>query len=1728
MPDAAQYSFGLFDSTALGWTLDAPSSAAPQPLVHHDEDDADLPVSPQAGFADAAPGRNFYLDSDRALARGWPARARDNVAAIRLSKELEEVGRTPTRDEQEQLLRFIGFGASELAQNCFPLPRPHIPPGFAGRNLDAVSPRADTFRTGWDEIGSDLARATTPAEYAALQRATQYAHYTPEPVIRGLWRAAQHLGFAGGRVLEPGMGTGLFFALLPEALRDSTRLTGVEYDPITARIARLIHPAAHVRCEDYTRSPIGGGFDLAIGNPPFADRIVRVDPTTAARGLRLHDYFIARSISRLRPGGIALFVTSTGTMDKAGTTAREHIAGMANLIGAVRLPEGSMRATAGTEVVIDVLVFQRRPEGQEPGGEAWLNLREIRLEDDAPPTPEDGDVEDEGAEADVNQPERRHLRRGVVEVNEYFIAHPEMVLGTHAQRRGIYGPGFSYTCRPAEGAAPLEVVLDAALARLPAAILPSAPDTPDDQPGEFAVRSGTAADGATIKEGSFVVGQAGRLAQILNGAAVPVPVKDGKNRDGISSKAAKIIRGLMPIRDAIREVLRAQASGQPWQQAQVRLRCAYSAFIRYHGPINHTVVTTLSDAETGEERQVHRRPNLAPFADDPDCWLIASIEDYDLESGMARMGPIFRERVIAPPTTPLITSAADALAVTLNEVGQVDPDRLAELLECEVSEALEQLGTAVFRNPMTQAYETADAYLSGPVRTKLAAAEAAALLDRQFERNVAALRACQPKDVSPSGITARLGAPWLPTEDIEAFAAEVMGGEVRIFHTVAIATWSVDGRGFATSAAGTSEWGTARRHAGALLHDALNSATPQIFDTVIEDGAEKRVLNVEATEAAKEKLVKIKTAFTQWVWTDPDRADRLARIYNDRFNNLVPRHFDGRHLTLPGASNVIRLYEHQKRVIWRIISAGCTYMAHTVGAGKTFSIATAIMEEKRLGLISKAMLVVPGHCLAQASREFLQLYPTARILVADETNFTKDKRGRFLARAATANWDAIIITHAAFRFIAVPSGFEQSIIEDQISTYEALKIQADGDDRTTRKRLEAMKEKLTERLEAIKDRRDDMVTIEEIGIDQVIVDEAQEFRKLSFATNRVNLKGVDPDGSQRAWDLYVKTRFIGERNPRRALIQASGTPITNTLGEMFTLLRFQNEDTLRERGVHEFDAWASAFGDTRIELELQPSGTYKPVERFSQFVNVPELIDMFRTCADVVLKDDLRGYLRLPRIRGGARQLITAQASPVFRDYQDVLADRISENEARTRRLQKGDDILLSVITDGRHAAIDMRLIWPENDNEPENKLNKLIGNVHRIWESTARSVFKRPDGNPFPIPGAGQLIFSDLGTISVESKRGFSAYRWIKHELVRLGIPAGEIAYMQDYKRSADKQRLFNDFNAGRIRILIGSSDTMGTGVNVQLRLKALHHLDVPWMPSQIEQREGRIERQGNQHDEIEIHAYATLGSMDATMWQNNERKARFIAAALSGDRSIRTIDDIGETANQFALAKAIASGDARLMQKAGLEGEVARLQRQRDAHFDDQLNVRRQIRNTSDDRLAAEKRIACIRQDIGRRVTTRGDAFALTWDDRVVTERRTAGALILSKLRLTERAGKDSDFPLGRLGGFELRCAAGRGFVRAFEASLILVRTEYDQEVQVEADLTPTGLIARLEHLLDRFDLDLQEQDRRGSDAAVRLAGYEQRTDQPFPLQVELDGKLHQLNALEADLAQTGKKTA
>ncbi|HCL67658.1 MAG TPA: lactate dehydrogenase [Rhizobium sp.] len=1675
--------FGGFAPEAANDDEPDPTPPAPAPA---------LPIAPPRRSASRRQGdrANFYLDDgeDRGLAASWKERARLNVAAILLAADIEKQDRAATRGEQAKLVRFTGFGASELANGMFRRPG----------EVD--------FREGWDDLGSSLESAVSESDYSSLSRCTQYAHFTPEFIIRAIWSGLQRMGWRGGRVLEPGIGTGLFPALMPRAYRDHAHVTGVELDPVTVRIVKLLQPKARIIEGDFARTDLSPIYDLAIGNPPFSDRTVRSDRQYRSLGLRLHDYFIARSIDLLKPGAFAAFVTSSGTMDKADATAREHIARSADLIAAIRLPEGSFRRDAGTDVVVDILFFRKRKAGEAEGDETWLDVDEVH-----PAT------EDEGA----------------IRINRWFARHPDFVLGDHALTSGPFGE--TYTCRGRPGV-DLELALNAAISLLPEDRYDGEPSAIDiDLEGELGEIVDLRPGKRQVREGSFFIDARHGLMQMVEGSPVPIKVRKGRSAERqpgecLSGKHVRIIQKLIPVRDAVREVLKAQEQDRPWKDLQVRLRIAWSSFVRDFGPINHTTVSISADEESGEIRETHRRPNLQPFLDDPDCWLVASIEDYDLETDTARPGPIFSERVISPPAVPVITSAADALAVVLNERGRVDVDHIAELLHRDPKVVIADLGEAIFRDPTDGSWQTSDAYLSGPVRTKLAAAQATAALDPAFERNVRALREVQPADLRPSDITARLGAPWIPASDVIAFVKEMMGAEIRIHHMPELGSWTVEARQLGYSAAGTSEWGTSRRHAGELLADALNSRVPQIFDTIKDADGERRVLNVVDTEAARDKLQKIKAAFQNWVWTDPDRTDRLARVYNDRFNNIAPRKFDGSHLKLPGASGAFTLYGHQKRGVWRIISSGSTYLAHAVGAGKTMTMAAAIMEQRRLGLIAKAMLVVPGHCLAQAAREFLGLYPSANILVADETNFTKDKRQRFLSRAATAVWDAIIITHSAFRFIGVPSTFEQRMIHDELQLYEDLLTRVDDEDRVSRKRLERLKEGLQERLQGLSTRKDDLLTISEIGVDQIVVDEAQEFRKLSFATNMSTLKGIDPNGSQKAWDLYVKSRYIETKNPGRALVLASGTPITNTLGEMFSIQRLLGYQALRERGLHEFGAWASNFGDERTELELQPSGKYKPVSRFASFVNVPELIAMFRAFADVVMPEDLKADVRVPEIATGKRQILTAAPTPAFKAYQQILETRIKAIEMREGPAQPGDDILLSVITDGRHAAIDLRLVMPAMDDEAENKLNLLVRNAFRIWRETSENNYLRPDGKAYELPGAAQMIFSDLGTINVEKTRGFSAYRWIRDELIRMGVPATEIAFMQDYKKTEAKQRLFGDVRAGRVRFLIGSSETMGTGVNAQLRLKALHHLDVPWLPSQIEQREGRIVRQGNQHDEVDIYAYATQGSLDATMWQNNERKARFIAAALSGDTSIRRLEDLNEgQANQFAMAKAIASGDERLMQKAGLEADIARLERLRAAHDDDLFAVRRQLRDAEREIETANRRIGEIGQDIERLVPTSGDAFAITVMGKPYTERKDAGRALMKEILTLVQLQSQGEVNIASIGGFDL-IYEGERFGRGgnYHYQTLLQRTGATQEIDLAVTVTPLGAVSRLEHALSGFEEERERYRQRLEEYQRRLSSYRSRQGGTFAFAYELAEKRQKLREVEEALAKSARGDA
>ena len=1454
---------------------------------------------------------------------------------------------------------------------------------------------------------------------------------------------------------------------------------------------------------------------------------VKVDSDLGRLNLSLHDFFLARSIESLRPGGIAAFVISRYTMDKSDEVARRTIAGMADLLGAVRLPAQAMRAAAGTDVVVDLMFFQRRAHGVPRAGQDWLDLAPAACE---------------GMATEVT-------------VNKYFVDHPGQVLGRHAVVSGPRGP--DYTCRPA-ALSDLWEDLAEALKVLPAGLYQTSENVPVPEVAEAApvlpqIEIKPVAAGGTIREGSYLIGGDQALYQIVNRQAVKVEVRTGPKSPGIFQRSALVIRGLIPIRDAVRSILRAQESDESWDEPQRELERAYAAFRRKFGPINQAKVISGMDA-MGRARESVRRPNLQPFVDDPDVWLVASVEDYDLVTDTATPGAIFTRRVVMPPPVVVIKNAFDAMAVSFNELGRVSIARCSELLHKPESEVLTELGKSVYLNPETGSWDTDDAYLSGLVRDKLSAARAAAEADPiAFQRNVTALEGVQPIDVPPSEITARLGAPWIPVDVVTLFATTIMSVPVIIAHTPELASWTVR-LAKKPDAFSLNEWGIERRNAGELIEDALNQRTPQIFDSAIsESGSEIRVLNAQLTEAAKEKLRKIKLTFTDWIWKDVERAKRLSKLYNLSYNNLVARRFDGAHLVLPGASNIITLRPHQKNSVWRGICYGNTYLAHVVGSGKTLTLIAAVVEQKRLGMLTKPMIVVPGHTLAQWAREFLLLYPQARILVADETNFERSKRQRFLARAATGDWDAIIITHSAFKFIAAPTEFEERLIKAQLADFELLKARVDENDRIGRKQIERLKEGLEAKLEALASRKDDLLTIAEMGVDQIVVDEAQMFRKLTFATNMTNLKGIDPDGSMRAWDLYVKKSFIEEKNPGRSLMMASGTPITNTMGEMFTLLRFMAEQNMIGRNLHQFDAWAAAFGDTKDDLELQPSGFYKVTTRFSQFVNIPELTDIFRSVADVIQQDDVRDVLNLPKIKGGKRRIMTAPPSAAFKAYQKLLGARITCILKRKGKVQKGDDILLSVITDGRHSALDTRLanpaagllhlnpvhvkpssfdvpeLWRCSHNDNSNKLNLMIRNAMHIYRATSDRIYMNPStGLPYSRPGASQMIFCDLGTLNAERKRGFSAYRWIKEELMRLGVPETEIAFMQDYKKIESKLRLFNAVNQGMVRFLIGSTETMGTGVNAQQRLKALHHLDVPWIPSDVEQREGRIERQGNQNEEIELYAYATEGSMDAPMWQTVERKARFIAAVFRGDRSVRTIEDIGETAaDQYALAKAMASGDQRLMQKAGLEAEISRLARLRAAHFDSQLDVRRRVEDFRIQIENSDRRIPRIEADIAQRIPTRGDAFAMTINDELFTKRPLAANALVDVLdRAVKRWGDGEGAKIGSIGGFELYVE-----VRVHElldkqqrsASLTIQRNGTENHITIRD--SATGILQSIEHKLESFESELAMLHSQRQYAKENLATYEDREEIAWPFEGELAGKRADLYTIDAELEIEGR---
>ncbi len=1130
-----------------------------------------------------------------------------------------------------------------------------------------------------------------------------------------------------------------------------------------------------------------------------------------------------------------------------------------------------------------------------------------------------------------------------IPVNRYFLNHPEMVLGAWTRKDTLYG-GEGYSVA---GDGDLAGRLKNAIQRLPQFSAPQAAASLEEPAPLFAPPPPE----RHIGEGSFFVGDDRSIYQSQGGQGVPV-VYGGKPLTSYGSLVGKRLAALVGLRDRARRVLQSQNEGWPENhrdEARRELNRAYDRFVLAYGPINKTTFGATADGGV-----IRRMPNMVKFREDPDAMLVMSLEDYDESTGKAGKAAIMVRDVVGrtPPVTH-VTSAEEGLLVSLNQRGAVDLPFIGTLYGKSKAQIVGELGDLIFPDPGSRTWQTADAYLSGNVRVKLAATERAG---PQYARNVNALRAVQPEDVLPGDIDANLGAPWIPAGDIEAFAAELFHVEpsmVRVAHLKKDAVWSLDPSYAAkASVAATSEYGTERANGTLLLELALNMKTPMIYDTIDHGDGEVRVVNEEATVAAREKQKAIKERFRSWVFADPERTERLVRLYNDTYNNLRPRLFDGSHLDFPGMNQAVTLRPHQVDAVWRGMSSGNTLLAHVVGAGKTFTMAATGMKMKQAGLIKKPMYVVPNHLLEQFAREFMQLYPNAKLLVAAKEDLTRDRRKFLTAKIASGEWDGIIVTHSSFERIGMSRDYQEKFLLAQIAEYDELLREHAGEKGAGRNLIKTIEKQKAARAERLKellaeDKKDDGLVFDELGVDHVFIDEAQYYKNLETPTKMERVAGIQTGGSERAFDVYMKARYLDEQHAGHGVTFSTGTPISNTMVEMFTMQRFLDPEGLRSRGLEHFDAWAATFGEVVDTMEISPDGAgLRPRSRFARFTNLPELQQMFRAFTDVQTADMLN--LPRPELETGKPIVHACPMSEEQRALQQELVERYER--LRSQKVDPRVDNALAITTDGRKLATDARMLSPTAPDFPGSKVNRLVENVAAIWERTAGT-------------RGTQMIFSDMGVNP--TPWGYSVYDEIIRKLVARGIPREQIAAMGDAESDAKKQALFERVRNGSVRVLIGSTQKMGTGTNVQRRLVALHHLDAPWKPAEVEQRDGRILRQGNENKEVSIHRYVTEGSFDAYMWQALETKARFIAQVMTGQNAARRAEDIGGQELSYAEVKAIASGNPAVLTLAEADAELQRLGVLKKNHLDEQFVARRRVRDLPGNIASMAERLSNLSSD-------------------------------------------------------------------------------------------------------------------------------------------------------------------
>jgi len=1441
------------------------------------------------------------------IASGEKSKARDLLAAIRALKRIEDEHRPATAEERQALTRFAGFGA--IALSIFPNP-------VTGEYKDFT----------WQVFGEELKGMLSRGEYDSAKRSTFNAFYTSPTVITAIHEAITRLGVPknNATILEPGCGIGNFM----RGGQAGQRYIGVELDGISGRITRALHPGQDIRIENFRDTTLPEGcIDAVIGNVPFAD--LKLD--YHGQKLSLHDYFFAKSVDSLKPGGILALVTTHYTLDKQNASLREYLGTKADFVGAIRLPSDAFKRE-GTAVVTDIVFLRKRAPGDPARHEEaeWQRSRPMEIE---------------GVE---------------IPINRYFIRHPEMVLGTWSRKDTLYGGESGYSVL---SNGDLAEQLKTAIRHLPEftrareSTVPVAPVESFTPPPPL----------KHIGEGSFFVGPDRSICQMQGGQGLPVSYGGTLLKAG-GTLTAKRLAALIALRDYARRVLQSQNEGWPEEHrnaARRALNVAYDLFVAVYGPINKT---TFGETATGSV--IRRMPNLVKFREDPDAMLVMSLENYDEVTGKATKAAIMQKDVVGknPPIT-TVRSAEEGLLVSLDQRGAIELPFISELYGKPESQVISELGDLIYSDPETRTWQTADAYLSGNVRAKLAAAEAAG---PDYARNAKRLKAVQPVDVLPGDIDANLGAPWIPETDIQAFATDlfhVAWGAIQVGHLKKDAVWSVDADYAAEQSVGvTSEFGTPRADGRGLLELALNMKSPTIYDTVNHGDREERVVNQEATLAAREKQKLIKERFRAWVFADPERTERLVRLYNDTYNNLRPRLFDGSHLDFPGMNRTITLRPHQTAAVWRGMSAGNTLLAHVVGAGKSFTMAATGMKMKQAGLSKKAMYVVPNHLLEQFAREFMQLYPNARLLVAAKEDLTRERRKMLTAKIASGEWDGIIVTHSSFERIGMSREYQERFLREQIEEYDQLLKDSAGADQSRSRRnliktIEKQKAKREERLKDLlaEDKKDDGLVFDELGVDHLFIDEAHYFKNLETPTKMERVAGIQTGGSERAFDLYMKARYLDERHPGHGLTFATGTPISNTMVEMYTMQRFLDLKGLLDRGIEHFDAWAATFGEVVDTMEISPDGaTLKPRSRFARFTNLPELQQMFRAFSDV----QTAGMLDLPRPRLETGKPIVV-ACPMSEEQHAIQQELVKRyDRLRRERVDPRLDNALNITTDGRKLALDARMLSETAPDFAGSKINAAVENVAAIWQRTASN-------------RGTQMIFCDMGVNP--TPWGYSPYEEITEKLVSRGIPREQIAAIGDADSDAKKQALFDKVRSGQVRVLIGSTQKMGTGTNVQKRLVALHHLDAPWKPAEVEQREGRILRQGNENQEVAVYRYVTEGSFDAYMWQALETKARFISQVMTGDNALRKAEDIGGQELSYAEVKAIASGNPAVLTLAEADAELQRLSILRKNHSDEQFIARRNVRTLPETIASLSERLEGLTSDLATVTAHATDAITI-----------------------------------------------------------------------------------------------------------------------------------------------------